>query len=418
MSRQPQSSPAQRRESIGKLPELEAASAALRNQFLAGFRQMCADSAANFHKEMAYWPTTKRLMRMDPQKKFWIVTDDVVQIRWMLDVFVRSLDDLSAKLANPRKMETFINGLGLMRPHIDWVEREARKIWPLLRKECLLWAQVACDGKAEGRGWRAPGWLDKWPDKLADKGLLSAARVECLDADGTTSVLKEIAKRIKDRIAPVQKSALDNLRVRLFLEETARQAANTAPKDPGSYPGSWTDSVSDVALRSAPYAEFHAKGLYRDRETARGIQRFLKPGSREWRQSQKKIDAIDRELSERGKPATRKPKKVRRRRGRVSKKYDRKVPQRSSARTAQAVDVAPANRKAAVDAFIDVVTDATGRRIKRKEIWAAAGYNDATEFQRFQRGDARTTKRATAAFNRVLKMSPEDFLKLLNNRAK
>jgi chemotaxis protein histidine kinase CheA len=229
VSRQPQRTLAQQKRSIEELSELEAAAAALREQFLARFRQIRTDSAAHFHKEMVCWPSTKRLMRIDPRDKFWIVPNDADHIRWMRGVFTRFLDALSAELAQPKTMERFINDLGLMRPHVDWVKREAREIWPLLRKECLLWAQVACDGQATGRDWRAPGWLHNWPADVPPKVLLTAARVERLDADRTARVVKEIAKRIKDRLAPVQESALDNLRVRLLLEEeTACQTARAA----------------------------------------------------------------------------------------------------------------------------------------------------------------------------------------------
>jgi len=69
-------------------------------------------------------------------------------------------------------------------------------------------------------------------------------------------------------------------------------------------------------------------------------------------------------------------------------------------------------RRAAVEALISKVA-AEGRKITRKDIWTVAGYKDATEFERFQRGDARTTRSAALAFNRVLDMVPIDFIQLL-----
>lgn len=75
----------------------------------------------------------------------------------------------------------------------------------------------------------------------------------------------------------------------------------------------------------------------------------------------------------------------------------------------------PANRRAAVDAFIAKVAEA-GRKITRKDIWTVAGYTDATEFERFQRDDARTTPGAELAFNRVLRKNPEDFILLLDKK--
>ena len=74
------------------------------------------------------------------------------------------------------------------------------------------------------------------------------------------------------------------------------------------------------------------------------------------------------------------------------------------------------DRRAAVDAFIAKLSDA-GRKITRKQIWTVAGYTNATEFERFQRDDNRTTQSAAAAFNRVLNMKPEDFIGLLDKKS-
>jgi hypothetical protein len=74
------------------------------------------------------------------------------------------------------------------------------------------------------------------------------------------------------------------------------------------------------------------------------------------------------------------------------------------------------DRRAVVGAFISKLSDA-GRKITRKQIWTVAGYTNATEFERFQRGDNRTTQSAAAAFNRVLNMKPEDFIGLLDKKS-
>jgi hypothetical protein len=345
VSKQPQRTPAPEKESIKELAELEDASAALREQFLGRFRKIHADSAAHFHKEMTYWPNTKRLMRIDRRDRFRIARNDADNIRWMRAVFARSLDALSAELAQPRQMEKFLDVLRLMRSDIEWVEREASKIGPLLRKECLLWAQVCCDGQAASRDWCAPGWLDNFPADLPPKALLSAARVKRLDGDCTARVLKEIANQIKKRLAPVQESALNNLRVRLFLEkENARQTANVADaKAAAGAKGKSREAIEDIPENA---------GM--DQAASRS--------------------AISASVS------------------------------RNSA-----------DRRAAINAFILNVTK-SGRRITRKDIWTVAGYHDPTEFERFQRGDSRTTKSATTAFDRVLGMKPEAFIQSANNK--
>jgi hypothetical protein len=73
------------------------------------------------------------------------------------------------------------------------------------------------------------------------------------------------------------------------------------------------------------------------------------------------------------------------------------------------------HQRAVINAFISNLMNA-GQRITRQDIWIVAGYNDATEFQRFQRGDTRTTSTALANFDRVLNMSPEQFIQALEKK--
>lgn len=75
----------------------------------------------------------------------------------------------------------------------------------------------------------------------------------------------------------------------------------------------------------------------------------------------------------------------------------------------QKANESPGNRRALIDTFISDVMSA-GQRITRKQIWTVAGYTNATEFERFQRGDARTTQSAKDNFTRVLNMKPEEFI--------
>jgi hypothetical protein len=73
-------------------------------------------------------------------------------------------------------------------------------------------------------------------------------------------------------------------------------------------------------------------------------------------------------------------------------------------------------RRLLVDKFIARVFDSTGRKITRKNIWTAAGYKEATDFERFQRNDKRTTKAAMATFTRILSMEPEVFERILDKK--
>jgi len=74
----------------------------------------------------------------------------------------------------------------------------------------------------------------------------------------------------------------------------------------------------------------------------------------------------------------------------------------------------PSSPRQRIERFI-LRMAASGTKVKRKDIWRAAGYKNPTEFERFQRGDARN-KSAISNFNRVLKMKPQDFLELLSKR--
>lgn len=87
----------------------------------------------------------------------------------------------------------------------------------------------------------------------------------------------------------------------------------------------------------------------------------------------------------------------------------------SSESTAKADSDSPMDRRAAIDAFIARLERA-GWKITRKDIWMSAGYKDATEFQRFQRGDAKATKSAVSNFSRILTMAPDDFIRLLKKK--
>jgi hypothetical protein len=77
---------------------------------------------------------------------------------------------------------------------------------------------------------------------------------------------------------------------------------------------------------------------------------------------------------------------------------------------------AKAERRDLVDKFITRVMDSTGRKIKRTDIWKVAGYTNRTEFERYQRGDTRTTNSAKANFSRILAMEPVSFVEVLDKR--
>lgn len=65
-----------------------------------------------------------------------------------------------------------------------------------------------------------------------------------------------------------------------------------------------------------------------------------------------------------------------------------------------------ADRRAAVDAYIAEVFDRTNEKISRKDIWKSARYRTRSEFERWQRCAANTTKVAHERFARVLTEKP------------
>ena len=72
----------------------------------------------------------------------------------------------------------------------------------------------------------------------------------------------------------------------------------------------------------------------------------------------------------------------------------------------------PSERRLAINAFISKM-EAAGLNINRKDIVYAAGYRDRTEFQRYQRVAPNATKTAVYNFNRVLRMTPDQFQRAL-----
>jgi hypothetical protein len=66
-----------------------------------------------------------------------------------------------------------------------------------------------------------------------------------------------------------------------------------------------------------------------------------------------------------------------------------------------------ADRRAAVDAYIEEVSSRTGKRITRTDIWKSARYKSRTEFERWERNDLEhPNKTANQRFTRILTEKP------------
>ena len=181
---------------------------------------------------MAIYPTRFRVMtlcKFSPpyRSKPEYDQDDFEATVDLRDYLGEDLDSFCSDL--PELVNWYIDNLSQIWHDMDWIDGQATKIFPLLNSEYAPWAQFACDGERTENKWNAPGWLDKWPDKLPPDVALSAARGGRLDAERTAKVLKVIGNRIKERLNSEQKKALDGLRVRFaHKKEAARQVTSAA----------------------------------------------------------------------------------------------------------------------------------------------------------------------------------------------
>jgi len=66
-----------------------------------------------------------------------------------------------------------------------------------------------------------------------------------------------------------------------------------------------------------------------------------------------------------------------------------------------------------IDAFIARVLSDTSKKINRTDFWLVAGYENRSEFERFQRDDPKTTKSAKRRFEEVLALDSTLFLERL-----
>jgi hypothetical protein len=71
--------------------------------------------------------------------------------------------------------------------------------------------------------------------------------------------------------------------------------------------------------------------------------------------------------------------------------------ERDPVRDAEAV-----RRRAAVNSYLDAMLQKTGKRLRRKDIWKAVGYETRTEFERWERNDRRANKSAHERFTLFL----------------
>jgi hypothetical protein len=68
-------------------------------------------------------------------------------------------------------------------------------------------------------------------------------------------------------------------------------------------------------------------------------------------------------------------------------------------------DAAGPPNKARVDGYIAEVRRVTGRKLTKRDLWRDH-YDEATEFERWQRGDKRTTHKARQVFEKLLRDRP------------
>lgn len=179
MSRQSHRVTPIRKKSASEPSELERATAALQEQFLAQFRSLRDSGALHFYKEMGLDDRRFRVMwfckASQSGPKF--DEDDTYATLVLRNQFEEHLDRSCNDLA--QLMEWFVDNLQRMRHDLNWIERRAGDVWTLLDDEYSIWVQMACDGNPSGKDWRAPGWIDKWPAGLPPDARLPDQRFDC-----------------------------------------------------------------------------------------------------------------------------------------------------------------------------------------------------------------------------------------------
>ena len=77
-----------------------------------------------------------------------------------------------------------------------------------------------------------------------------------------------------------------------------------------------------------------------------------------------------------------------------------------NAKAAQSGLMTAAERRKAVQAYIDEVFEKTGKRITKTDFWKSARYKTRTDFERWQRNDPKTSRTAHERFTRLLREKP------------
>jgi hypothetical protein len=262
LNRQPQRKSTTRKESTSA--ELERAATALRARYLDQFRKKRDSDAKYFYKSMAIFPARFRVMtlcKFSPPYRSKPEYDqvDLEATTDLRDYLGEYLDSFCSVL--PEFVSSFIDNLSRIRHDINWIDGQANKIFSHLDSEYAPWAQFACDGEWAKNRWNAPGWLDKWPEKLPPDVALCAARGGRLDGARTTIVLEAIKNQIITALEKAQKGALDNLRVRLAQEtETARGAAKATTRIMGRRDQSEQDPRAALTEREEKILEVIQRG--------------------------------------------------------------------------------------------------------------------------------------------------------------
>jgi hypothetical protein len=91
----------------------------------------------------------------------------------------------------------------------------------------------------------------------------------------------------------------------------------------------------------------------------------------------------------------------------VSRRPTTQSAARRSEKTAQIVQSQSTDRRAMVKNYIEEVRIKKGKRITKKDIWTQAGYENRTEFERWERNDLKRPNRAADKnFTRILREKP------------
>ncbi len=194
-------------------------------------------------------------------------------------------------------------------------------------------------------------------------------------------------------VDPWQLTGGASLELRTQFDALARRAASHLPTQSSSnLLFAWLDALKAQSI----YFEYGASGIERNADGSEAAHHMTGSVGRVCEASASYCDVLEAEALQKE----------------LAAQSTQQTPQLS------AEGRASASTRARIDQFLTNLNNNTSRKVRRKDIWIVAGYKSATDFERFQNERPDCNQKAIENFNRVLGMSSEDFLRILDKKLK